>query len=170
MRYLYVAILSFLSFSLESQETILSYDVDVIVQSDSRILVTEIIKVRSEGDQIKRGIFRTIPTVRPDRSGKNEPAPVEILSVKRGGRNEPYHLEKSRTNVTVYIGKESVLLKPGEYIYELQYLAENQIAYFGDYDELYWNVIGHDWSFPVEEYSVVVMCQPHPLAKNFAKL
>lgn len=156
MRFIAVWICLLLSSWSYSQEEILQYQVDIIILENSKIEVTETIKVRAEGRQIRRGIFRIIPTIRPDESGRNEPAPIEILSVKRDGQQEEYHTEKSRKSVTIYFGQESVILSPGVYTYELKYLASNQIGFFEEYDELYWNVIGADWSFPIQDYSVTL--------------
>ncbi len=156
MRLLYFLILWLLAGWVHGQEAILDYQVDISIHSDTQIEVTETIKVRAEGRQIQRGIFRTIPTVRPDKSGRDEPAPIKIISVQRDGQKEKYHLEKNRKSIAVYIGSESTSLNPGIYTYEIRYRADNQIGFFDDYDELYWNVIGHDWAFPVEQFGVTL--------------
>lgn len=156
MRLFYTLILSLLTGWLIGQEAILSYDVDIGILSDNKIEVTETIQVRAEGNAISRGIFRVIPTIRPDKQGRDEPAPIQVLSILRDGEKEDYHLEKSRKSLTIYIGKESVYLQPGVHTYTLKYTAENQIGFFKDYDELYWNVIGHDWAFPIHKYSVTI--------------
>ena len=81
MRLFYILILSLLTGWLQGQEAILSYDVDIGILSDNKIEVTEIIQVRAEGNAISRGIFRTIPTLRPDKQGRDEPAPIHIQSI-----------------------------------------------------------------------------------------
>ena len=48
---------------LRADERILSFDSDINVQSDGAFIVTETIRVRAEGRQIRRGIFRDFPTV-----------------------------------------------------------------------------------------------------------
>ncbi|MBY5960192.1 DUF2207 domain-containing protein [Membranicola marinus] len=156
MRCFFFLIFGLLTGWVQGQEAILDYQVDISIYSDSQIEVTETIKVRSAGYKIKHGIFRTIPTIRPDKSGRNEPAPIEIISVQRDGQKEKYHLEKSRKNMVIYIGSEDIVLDAAIYTYKLKYRADNQIGYFDEYDELYWNAIGHDWVFPVNNYSVTV--------------
>ena len=156
MRYFYFLILLLCSGWITSQEAILDYQVEISILNDADIEVTETITVRAAGNQIRRGIFRVIPTIRPDESGRNEPAPIEILDIRRDGQKEDYHVEKGRQNLTIYLGKESVILSPGEYTYVLRYKASNQIGYFEEYDELYWNVIGADWAFPIQEYGVKI--------------
>ena len=43
-------------------ERILSYHSDILVKQDGWIEVTETIRVRAEGAQIRRGIYRDYPT------------------------------------------------------------------------------------------------------------
>src|SRR5690606_6292260 len=47
---------------LQAQERILAYDSKVVVAVDGSLDVTERIKVRAEGSQIRRGIYRDFPT------------------------------------------------------------------------------------------------------------
>ena len=65
-----------------AEERILSFHSEIIVEKNGDLLVTEIIKVRVEGVQIERGIYRDLPT---RRRGKADPRRFEILSVKRTG-------------------------------------------------------------------------------------
>ena len=39
------------------------------------------------------------------------------------------------------MGNEDVFLSPGTYEYVIRYITENQIGFFEEFDELYWNVI-----------------------------
>lgn len=139
-----------------SQEEILSYHVTINISNEDKIKVVEKIKVRSEADRIKRGIYRTIPTIRPDESGKNEAAPVHFLYVKKNGNKESSHTESATGGVTLYIGNRNTLLSPGIYEYEFAYEAQNQIGFFENYDELYWNITGNDWDFNIESYSAEI--------------
>lgn len=156
MRYLYLLVFSLFAGLIYSQEAILNYQVEISILSDADIEVTEYITVRAEGNQIRRGIFRRIPTLRPNVVGKNELAPLDVLEVKRDGESEDYHTERTREDITIYIGHKDRILSTGEYTYQITYRASNHIGYFENYDELYWNVIGPDWSFPIHEYGVKI--------------
>ena len=48
--------------SLHAQERILSYDSEVDVRDDGSLDVVERIRVRAEGNHIRRGIYRDFPT------------------------------------------------------------------------------------------------------------
>lgn len=53
--------LFFLSIPIQAAERILSFDSHIIVNSDASVAVTENIKVRVEGKEIRRGIYRALP-------------------------------------------------------------------------------------------------------------
>ena len=38
----------------------------------------------------------------------------------------------------------------GQHRYEITYRTTRQIGFFAEYDELYWNVTGNGWTFPIE--------------------
>lgn len=156
MRYLIFPVLLFFTSWLTGQEAILDYQVEITILTDADIEVTENITVRAEGNMIQRGIYRSIPTIRPDEAGRNEPAPIKILTILRDGQPEDYHTEKTKENLTIYIGNKSHILEPGVYTYQLTYRSSNQIGYFEEYDELYWNVIGPDWAFPIHNFGVKI--------------
>lgn len=56
----------------------------------------------------------------------------------------------------VYIGQANVFLRPGEYTYTLTYKTERQLGFFKDHDELYWNVTGNGWVFPMDKATATV--------------
>ena len=54
------------------------------------------------------------------------------------------------------MGNSSEAVPPGEHTYELTYTVDREIGFFPDHDELYWNITGNGWIFPIEEASAVV--------------
>ena len=55
-----------------AQERILDYRIEVAIQPDASLEVTENITVRAEGSQIRRGIYRDFPTRYRDRAGNRQ--------------------------------------------------------------------------------------------------
>ena len=53
---------TFLSFRVLAAEVIKSFDSLIQVQPDGSMIVTEAITARHEGRQIRRGIYRDLPT------------------------------------------------------------------------------------------------------------
>jgi hypothetical protein len=57
------------------------------------MIVTETIRVRAEGDRIRRGIYRDFPTAYRDQAGRRVNVVFEPLAVTRDGVAEPWHAE-----------------------------------------------------------------------------
>jgi uncharacterized membrane protein YgcG len=140
-----------------ADERILNYHSDIEVFADGAMQVTETIRVRSEQREIKRGIYRDFPTDYRDRFGNRYRVGFEVLDVKRDGRGEFWHIQPIEDGVRVYIGNKDTYLDSGDYTYALTYRTNRQIGFFEDHDELYWNVTGNHWSFPIDAATVSVV-------------
>ena len=149
-----------LTASASAQEEILSFESRIVVQSNADLRVTEIIRVRGEGRQIKRGIFRDFPTTYQDRLGNNVKVGFTVLDVLRDGVREPHHTRPEGNFERLYIGSQDVLIGRGVHTYTIVYETDRQIGYFDDFDEIYWNVTGNDWSFPILKVKVTVSPPP----------
>ncbi len=136
--------------SAQADERILSFDSTIKVQPSGELSVTETIKVVSQGKEIKRGIYRDFPTVYKDGYGNTVKVAFRVQSVLRDGRSEGWHLERRENGYRVYFGKSDVLLNLGEYTYSFTYDTDFQVGFFKDHDELYWNVTGNGWVFPID--------------------
>ena len=143
-----------------ASETILSFASHITVDPDASMRVTETMKVVSTGEQIKRGIYRDFPTTYKDRAGNKYVVGFAILAVARDGKPEAYHTEPLSNGIRIYMGRKEYLLSPGEYTYTLSYRTDRQLGFFKDHDELYWNVTGNGWNFPIETASATVALPP----------
>lgn len=139
-----------------AEERILSWRSDIAVLPDSTLEVTETLLVRAEGDQIRRGILRDFPTTYVDRRGMRVVTGFEVIEVMRDGRPEPHRTERLANGIRVRIGEPEVYLAPGEYTYAIRYRTDRQLGFFPDHDELYWNVTGNGWDFPIDSAAAVV--------------
>ena len=151
---LFVVVNPCLSFS--QGERILSFDSRIAIQPDASLLVTETIRVRAEGREIKRGIYRDFPQLYRGRWGLVQKTGFAVTRALRDGRPETFRVERHENGQRVYLGKSDVLLKTGEYTYELTYRTDRQLGFFSDHDELYWNVTGNGWSFPIDRATATV--------------
>lgn len=135
-----------------ADERILSYLSDITVEKDGGMTVAETIRVQAQGNQIRHGIYRDFPTTYKDKYGNKSIVGFKVLSVSLDGRPEDYHLgspDLGSNGQRVYIGRKNTELSPGTYTYKLTYHTDRQIGFFPDHDELYWNVTGNGWSFPI---------------------
>jgi hypothetical protein len=122
--------------------------------------VTESITVYASGNEIKRGIYRDFPTRYKGRHGNTIRVGFKLLEVLRNDQPEAYHLKTKSNGIRVYIGSKNRMLQPGEYTYTLTYHTDRQLGFFKQFDELYWNVTGNEWSFPIESIGLRRLYRP----------
>jgi len=139
-----------------SGERILSFDSEITLSPDGSMVISESIRVRAEGGEIRRGIFRDFPTDYRDRLGNRIRVAMDVLEVSRDGSPEPWHVQRQSNGVRVYVGGADVYLSPGDYSYRIQYRTDRQLGFFESHDELYWNVTGNGWIFPIDSVTATV--------------
>ncbi len=137
------------------QERIIDFHTEIVVDTTSKITVTEKIKVQANNLNIQRGIYRTLPTKRNVQE-KTFYVKYDIKSVKKDGVEEPFHSTHENGNYVIYIGDKDVYLPPSVYEYEIVYETYRQVGFFEDFDELYWNSTGNYWNFPIESASATI--------------
>jgi uncharacterized membrane protein YgcG len=141
-------------------ERILGFHADIEVDARGTLAVRETIRVQAEGEQIRRGIYRDFPTIYPGRWGLRVRVPFELVTALRDGAPEPWRQERLANGVRTYLGRAEVFLSPGVYTYTIAYRTARQLGFFAEHDELYWNVTGLDWSFPIDRASATVTLPP----------
>ena len=134
-----------------AEERILLFESTITVREDGSMLVREIIKVKAESRDIKRGIYRDFPVRYRNQGGYSRYVGFKVLSVTRDGKPEPFFHEGAGDHKRTYIGSKGVFLKPGNYQYEITYETDRQLRHFQEFDELYWNVTGNNWAFPIDK-------------------
>ncbi len=144
----------------DADERILDYRSEIAVSADGSMQVRETIKVRALGREIRRGIYRDFPTRYRDRLGNNYTVGFELLDAHRDGQPENYRVESVSNGKRIYFGDSDVYLDPGEYTYAFTYRTTRQLGFFPDHDELYWNVTGNGWEFPIDQASASVTLPP----------
>ncbi|MDJ0930316.1 DUF2207 domain-containing protein [Breoghania sp.] len=128
------------------------------IEADGTLRVTETIEVSVEGNQIKRGIYRDFPLTFRDGGGTRHRVDFELLSVTRDGTPEPYKENRSGDDVRIYIDDpDGRLAHHHHHLYAITYETTRQIRFFDDHDELYWNVTGQEWAFPIDAVTARVV-------------
>jgi uncharacterized membrane protein YgcG len=149
-------LLAFLPGTAGAAERIVDYEVDIDIQADASLEVTERIAVQAEGSNIRRGIYRDFPTRYRDRAGNNVVVDLEVIEVQRNGQPEPWFTERVANGVRINTGNDDFLPVPAKHTFTLRYRTTRQIGFFADHDELYFNAIGLGWAFPIENGRVQV--------------
>ncbi|MBE9548747.1 MAG: DUF2207 domain-containing protein [Proteobacteria bacterium] len=140
-----------------AEERIHEYLVDISIQADGSMLVTESIDVNNEGVNIKHGIYRDFPVYYKDRKGIKYKVDFGVISAQLDGADVPFKLADRGNSKRLYLGSKNSLAPVGRHIYTINYRTNYQLGFFADHDELYWNAIGPDWLFPIERVSVRVV-------------
>ena len=146
-----------LSAGAGADERILDYHANLLIQTDGSLTVTETIRVRAEGNKIRRGIYRDFPTHYRDRLGNHYRVGFELLEVQRDSKAEAFHSENRSNGIRIYMGSADHLLAQGEHEYRLRYHTTRQLGFFEAYDELYWNVTGNGWIFWIDHASARIV-------------
>lgn len=134
-----------------AEEAILAYDQRIMLDAGGRLEVTETITVRAEGQNIRRGIYRDFPLYFEDAAGRTQKVGFVFQEATLDGAEVASRLENTRSGIRIYLGDPDVFLSPGVYKYRIVYETTRQIRFFEDHDELYWNVTGNEWAFPIDK-------------------
>ncbi len=148
---LFCLIFALLAAPATGAEIILKYASTAEVTKNSTLLVREDITVRAEGDQIRKGIYRDFPTKYTSPSGKDITVGFSVEETLLDGEEVPFSTESLANGVRVKIGDPKSTVPPGVHTYTIHYSTTGQIGFFEDHDELYWNVTGNGWAFPIKQ-------------------
>ena len=140
----------------QDAEEITDYASTINVAGNGELFVQETIKVVSTGDQIRHGIYRDFPTVYTDKFGREVHVRFDITAVTRDGHSEPYSTSSLDNGVRVKMGDPDVIIDTGPHTYTFSYITDRQVGFFDKYDELYWNVTGNGWIFPIQHASAEI--------------
>ena len=139
-------------------EHIVNFDSRVVVEKNGSVLVTETIRVYVLGRQIKRGIFRDLPTRYRDRLGNRVHIKLQVLGVLRDGKEENWFTEGRSNGIRIYAGRKNYRLPTRrEYTYTIRYRMNRMVGFFKDYDEIYWNATGNGWAFTIERARATIV-------------
>ncbi len=155
-RCLALFVFMFAALPVAAEEFISSYHSVVDVAKSGELTVTETITARSEGNRIKRGIFRDFPLYALDKNGSRTKVGFKVLSVERDGAPEDWRTESIDGGIRIYTGNADRFLQTGDHVFQITYTTDRQIRYFDTYDELTWNVTGNGWQFPMRDISATV--------------
>jgi hypothetical protein len=149
-----------------ADERILEFHSDILVHRDGWLEVTERITVRAENKRIQHGIYRDFPTDYRDSLGNEHVVAFKPLRLLRNDLPETFHASDYYNGVRVYFGSADRYVEAGEQTYTFRYRASRMLGFFKQHDELYWNVTGLDWEFPIDHASATVSFEFEPQANE----
>lgn len=159
-------VLVFLSFFNNSLagESIKSFDVEVRVNKDSSINVTE--KIKYDFDNLTsgkelHGLYRDIPYKYRSEWGDYN---FEFADVSVNTENFDFY-KYSDKYLRIDTNPDPDIHVKGVVPYEFRYTVDWAIGYFDDFDEIYWNATGDEWGVPMGRPNTSVFL-PSPAQKD----
>ncbi len=137
----------------ERSMEIAGFHADLVVEPDGNLRVLESITVDFRGRW--NGIFRTIPVEYRDDRGLRSRLRIQVRSVT-GDSGQDLWYEESREGIY----RKLKIAVPGAEnatrTVHIRYDVPNGLRFFEEHDELYWNVTGTEWPFPIRRASAQV--------------
>lgn len=126
--------------------TIEDFDAAIDVAADGSMDVVETIRLRFDGPW--NGIHRSIPVVSTTPRGHAYRLRLSVKGIA-DGEGRPLRFERSRDrhydNLKIFIPGAADTTRT----ISIQYTIRGGLRFFPDHDELYWNVTGDEWPFPI---------------------
>ncbi|MFA7248026.1 MAG: DUF2207 domain-containing protein [Dehalococcoidia bacterium] len=143
-------------------ERILSYTIDATVEATGDVLFQEAIVYDFDGAS-RHGIYRDVITGQRFDDRYDRAYELEVLSVTSPSPGTPatFTLEDLGGTTRIKIGDPDRTVT-GVHTYLVTYRLRGTLNGFPDHDELYWNIIGHDWAVPIERAAVTVRAPRAP--------
>ena len=135
---------------MSAEERISHFWSDVEIRKDSSVEVTETIDVVAEHDRINHGIYRDFPTRYRGPHGSQIRVGFTFQGATLDGLPVKAATEPVSNGVRIKVGDPEKYVDVGEHRYVLHYRATREIGFFKDFDEIYWNVTGNGWIFPID--------------------
>ena len=142
--------------SAQASETIDRYGVEIVIENDGDLRITETIDYDFASNE-RHGIIREIPTTfrYDDTYDREYPLTVESVSAT-GDASADHTIEHPGGGITaIRIGDPDRTIT-GRHTYTIRYRVEAALNGFRDHVELYWNAIGDEWDVPIATATTVV--------------
>lgn len=141
-----------LNYNSNSEYTLNSYDINIIVNENNTLNITE--KIGAYFNVKKHGIFRKIPirneVTRLDGTTSRNRAKISDIKV-----SDNYSLSTENGYKVIKIGDANYTLT-GQKNYEISYLYNLGRDTGKEYDELYFNLIGDEWDTSISNITFTI--------------
>jgi hypothetical protein len=79
-----------------------------------------------------------------------------LQAASHNGAPVESRVENYGNGVRIYLGREDTFVPAGFQSYSITYTTSRQLGFFKDHDELFWNVTGTGWVFPIDHVAATV--------------
>jgi uncharacterized membrane protein len=126
------------------------FHADIAIRPDAALDVTEHLQIRFQGSW--NGIYREIP-VRYAGAGLLRFTDVQVTDGNGNTLRHQLQHPGGRLRVKVWVPDAHDVTRT----VVLHYRVQGALRFFPDHDELYWNVTGSEWQYPIEHASATVL-------------
>ncbi len=141
----------------QGAEQITNFQSTIQVEPSGSVLVTETITANCLGNRIRHGIYRDIPIRYREGFWLSFKPTFRIVDVQIDGARAPFHTKGNGSRIRIYIGSRNRLISQGLHTFSITYEMSRMVRYFKDFDEIYWNVTGNEWAFPIIKAKATVL-------------
>jgi len=134
-------------------EYISTFDSQIEIQPNTDILIQE--RVVFHTDVPRHGIYRYIPYRYTRNSVSHTAAVRDVTIVDEQGRGYPFETSRENGVLNLRIGDPESTFT-GDKTYILGYRVEQALQRYETSDELYWDITGEGWQFPVQAVTATI--------------
>ena len=137
-------------------EEITDFSVQADVNADGTVKFKETIDYDFTPNE-RHGIFRILPFSKTNSEGKRFKMSISDFTVTDSQGN-PYRFSQTGDGnaIKLQIGDPNRTIT-GIHTYVISYHVAGGISYYSDHDELYWNVTGSEWLYPIQHSKMTVV-------------
>ncbi len=136
-----------------AREEITNFESKITINQDTSLSIEETIDYFTPKE--KHGIYRYIPE-KYRRNGLIETMPVSDIKVTQEDETDmPFTLTRDQSKVTIKIGDPEATFV-GARRYKISYTVARALHRQKGFDELYWDITGEGWQFPIQKAQVTV--------------
>lgn len=139
---------------LAGEESIEAYRVHLSINKDSSIEISESIYYNF-GSNFKKGIYRTIPTTFKEGDTSYRFKVTDIEAYDDLNKDQLFNINENRKEIRIDLGSD-INEFTGVNVFHLKYKVTGVISYENEFDILSWNLIGPDWSIPINGIKATV--------------
>lgn len=139
---------------LAGEESIEAYRIHLSINKDSSIEISESIYYNF-GSNFKKGIYRTIPTTFKEGDTSYRFKVTDIEAYDDLNKDQLFNINENRKEIRIDLGSD-VNEFTGVNVFHLKYKVTGVISYENEFDILHWNLIGPDWSIPINGIKATV--------------
>jgi hypothetical protein len=136
-------------------ERITSYAVDIAIERNGTLAVHERI-VYDFGTNARHGILRDLVRRETFDDTHDRRYDIDVVGVSADpGTPDSLDVSEQGSFLRLRIGDPDRTVT-GAHTYDIRYRVRGAMRAFADHDELSWDVIGHEWSVPIDQANVTI--------------